>query len=119
ARWAPSSRPPRRKFDGDEAFAERSRRRVVALQSGDEPTLALWRLLYDQSRAYFQHVYRRLGVLLIPEDDDGESRYNPVLASIVDELKQLGLLEVSDGALCVFPPGFTNRTGPGQLRVIT
>ena len=108
----------RRKFDGDEAFAERSRRRVVALQSGDEPTLALWRLLYDQSRAYFQHVYRRLGVLLIPEDEDGESRYNPVLASIVDELKQLGLLEVSDGALCVFPPGFTNRQGQRQPLIV-
>src|SRR5262245_27489469 len=108
----------RRTFDGDEAFAERSRRRVVALQSGDEPTLALWRLLYDQSRAYFQHVYRRLEVLLTPEDDDGESRYNPILASIVDELKQLGLLEVSDGALCVFPPGFTNRQGQRQPLIV-
>jgi arginyl-tRNA synthetase len=108
----------RRKFDGDEAFAERSRRRVVALQSGDEPTLALWRVLYDHSRSYFQRIYRRLGVLLTPGDDDGESRYNPVLPAIVEELKQLGLLEVSAGALCVFPPGFVNRRGERQPLIV-
>src|SRR6202035_4125218 len=27
------------------------------------------------------------------------------------DLAQLGLLQVSDGATCVFPPGFTNRDG--------
>ena len=38
----------RAKFDADEAFAERSRQRVVALQGGDETTLRLWRLLVDR-----------------------------------------------------------------------
>jgi arginyl-tRNA synthetase len=101
----------RAKFDSDPAFAERSRLRVVALQSGDQQTLRLWHLLYEQSRVYFQQVYDRLGVLLTPDDDDGESRYNPMLASVVEELDRLGLLQESDGALCVFPPGFTNRDG--------
>src|SRR4029453_14860850 len=64
--------------------------------------------------AYFQTIYRRLGVLLTLEDDDGESRYNPVLPAVVEELKQLGLLEVSDGALCGFPPASTNRQAPRQ-----
>jgi arginyl-tRNA synthetase len=101
----------RRKFDTDEAFKERSRRRVVALQAGDPETLRLWRVLYDQSSQYFQKVYERLGVLLTPADDDGESRYNPMLGSVIDELAALGLLTESDGAQCVFPPGFTNREG--------
>ena len=33
----------RRKFDADDAFKERSRARVVALQSGDPDTLRMWR----------------------------------------------------------------------------
>jgi arginyl-tRNA synthetase len=108
----------RRKFDADPSFAERSRRRVVALQSGDEQTLRLWRLLYDQSRAYFQRIYRRLGVLLTVEDDDGESRYNSSLAGVVEELDRLGLLTEDDGALVVFPPGFTNRQGQPQPMIV-
>ncbi|MGH8934408.1 MAG: arginine--tRNA ligase [Egibacteraceae bacterium] len=101
----------RHKFDTDEPFKERSRRRVVALQSGDPETLRLWRVLYDHSSRYFQYVYERLGVLLTPADDDGESRYNPMLPSVVEELDTLGLLETSEGAQCVFPPGFANRQG--------
>jgi arginyl-tRNA synthetase len=101
----------RRKFDTDPDFRERSRRRVVTLQSGDPETLRLWGFLYDQSSHYFQEVYERLGVLLTPADDDGESRYNPMLQSVLDELSALGLLTESDGALCAFPPGFTNRQG--------
>ena len=44
-------RAARVKFDADEAFQERSRLRVVALQGGDERTLRLWRLLVDAVRA--------------------------------------------------------------------
>lgn len=39
----------RKKFDADADFADRSRRRVVALQAGDEATLALWRQLVQES----------------------------------------------------------------------
>jgi arginyl-tRNA synthetase len=101
----------RRKFDSDEAFADRSRRRVVLLQSGDEVTLRLWRTLIAQSQAYFLAVYQRLGVLLTATDFAGESMYHDQLGSVVDELDQLGLLRESDGALCVFPAGFKNRHG--------
>jgi arginyl-tRNA synthetase len=98
-------------FDADEGFAERSRRRVVLLQSGDEETLALWRLLIAESLRHCDEVYERLGVLLTDDDVVGESFYNPMLPSIVAELTSKGLLVESDGALCVFPPGFTNRNG--------
>jgi arginyl-tRNA synthetase len=98
-------------FDADPVFQERSRRRVVLLQSGDPETLRLWRLLVDQSQAYFDTVYRKLGVLLTVEHVVGESFYNPMLPHLVDDLDELGLLVESDGAKCVFPPGFTNRDG--------
>ncbi|WP_280714250.1 arginine--tRNA ligase [Kitasatospora sp. MAP5-34] len=101
----------RKKFDADPAFADRSRLRVVALQGGDEPTLALWRQLVAESTRHFQQVYALLGVSLTPEDTYGESFYNPYLAATIDELEQRGSTETSDGAVCVFPPGFTNRDG--------
>ncbi|WP_437853716.1 arginine--tRNA ligase [Sorangium sp. So ce363] len=104
-------RQARAKFDGDAAFAERSRRRVVRLQGGDEQTLALWRQLVRESTRYFDSVYRRLGVTLTDADFAGESFYNPMLPDVVEELGRKGLARESEGALCVFPAGFTGKGG--------
>ena len=101
----------RAEFDANPEFADRARRRVVALQAGDPQTLRLWKLLVDESSRYFTAVYGRLAVLLGPDDQAGESMYNPMLADTMAELEQRGLLVESDGALCVFPPGFTTREG--------
>ena len=101
----------RAKFDDDEAFRERSRRRVVALQGGDPATLRLWRLLVTQSESYFLTVYDLLDVTLTGDDFRGESSYHDQLAPTVKELDRLGLLRRSDGADCVFPPGSVGRDG--------
>ncbi len=101
----------RASFDADEGFRERSRRRVVLLQSGEPETMRLWRLLVAESVRYFDAVYRTLGVLLTDDDIVGESYYNPMLQAVVDDLQALGLLVDDEGARCVFPPGFTNRDG--------
>ena len=101
----------RAKFDSDPAFAERARRRVVLLQSGDAHTLELWRALVDISKAHFREIYARLGVTLTDADVRGESFYNPFLPEIAAELERKGLARINDGALCVFPPGFANREG--------
>ncbi len=98
-------------FDERPDFADRSRRRVVLLQSGDEETLRLWRVLVAESVRYFDAVYEKLGVELTDDDIVGESFYNDMLASVVAELDAKGLLVVHEGAQCVFPPGFTNRAG--------
>jgi arginyl-tRNA synthetase len=84
---------------------------VVLLQAGDAETLQLWQVLVDQSAREFQEVYDRLGVLLTPADIVGESFYNPQLAGVVAELGEKGLLEESDGAMVVYPPGFAGRDG--------
>lgn len=99
------------KFDSDNDFKERSRARVVALQSGDPETLRLWRVIVDQSIHYLDLVYQDLGVSLVIDDVVGESFYNSMLANVVADLEKAGLLVNSGGALCVFPPGFTNRDG--------
>src|SRR5665213_3358782 len=101
----------RRSFDRDEGFRDRARRRVVALQSGDEETLRLWRTLVAGSINYFDEVYDKLGVLLTDDDLAGESSYNPLLSDVVDDLRSKGLLVESEGALCVFPEGFFDREG--------
>ena len=102
-------RAARAKFDGDAAFADRARRRVVLLQSGDGETLALWRRLVDISVQHFTGLYQTLGVTLSPDDVAGESTYNALLAGVVDELVEKGIARESQGAMCVFPPGFTGR----------
>ncbi len=101
----------RASFEADESFRERSRHRVVLLQSGDEETLRLWHVLVHQSLRYFDEVYAKLGVLLTDDDVVGESFYNPALPLVVEELRDKGLLVESEGALCVFPPGFVTRDG--------
>ncbi len=101
----------RAKFDSDPTFQDRSRRRVVALQSGDGATLRLWQTLVEQSKAYFLAVYERLDVRLTPADFAGESSYNDALPGVVEELDRLGMLSESQGAQCVFPKGFHNREG--------
>jgi arginyl-tRNA synthetase len=99
------------RMSSDPGWIPRAKARVVALQNGDEATLAVWRRLIEVSTAAFQDIYRRLGVLLTPEDAAPESFYNPWLDEIVAELDAKGLLTESDGAQCVFLDGFENAQG--------
>ena len=98
-------------FDADAAFAERARQRVVKLQSGDGETLALWRMLIDESYRHFSEIYDRLNVRLTESDVQGESAYNDLLNEVVVDLDASGLTQVSDGAVCAFPDGFKGRDG--------
>jgi arginyl-tRNA synthetase len=98
-------------FDTDESFAQRSRQRVVALQSGDESTLRLWRMLVEESQKHFVAVYDRFGATLTTVDFRGESSYRDLLGPVAAELARIGLLRDSEGAACVFPSGFTGRDG--------
>jgi arginyl-tRNA synthetase len=99
----------RAKFDSDPVFADRARRRVVLLQGGDPDTLRLWQELVDLSKEYLHRMYGRLQVTLTDEDIRGESFYNAMLPDVVAELRAKDLAVESDGALCVFPDGFTGR----------
>src|SRR5215467_3830314 len=70
------------KFDADPDFADRSRSRVVALQAGDPETLRLWRTLIDDSKQYYNAIYRRLGVTLTDADLAPKSIYNAMLEDV-------------------------------------
>ncbi|MEZ5557157.1 MAG: arginine--tRNA ligase [Pseudomonadales bacterium] len=104
-------REAKRRFDEDPEFAQRSRRTVVALQSGDADARARWQRFIDISLSYCQALYDRLGVTLSRDDVHAESAYNDDLAQVVAVLDQEGLLQVSDGARCVFLEEFTGKDG--------
>ncbi|MFD0206205.1 arginine--tRNA ligase [Saccharothrix carnea] len=95
-------RSARAEFDADPEFADRARARVVALQSGDPATVAVWQDIVAESERSFRAIYDRLNVLLTPEDSVGESFYNPLLGDTVDELVAAGLAVESEGALVFY-----------------
>ncbi len=93
-------------FRDDLEFADRARRRVVALQSGDEQTLAIWQQLIDISLAGFNATYQRMNILLTDDDLAGESTYNEALPKVVEDLRTMGLAVEDHGALVVWVDGF-------------
>lgn len=101
----------RAEFDREPGFADRARRRVALLQGGEPESRRLWQVLVSASMEYLMAIYQRLGVTLTEADMAPESFYNPMLADVDAELEAAGIAVISDGALCVFPAGFTGRDG--------
>ena len=99
----------RYKFDNSEDFANRSRERVVKLQSKESETIELWKELVDISLLHFNEVYRMLNVLLNDDNLAGESIYEELLPEVVQRLDDQGLIVESNGAMVVFPEGWVNR----------
>lgn len=98
-------------YDNDERFAEKARGYVVKLQSGDEYCRTMWKKLVDITMQQNQYNYERLNVTLTEKDVMGESLYNPMLPSIVADLKQQGLAVEDEGALVVYLDEFKNKDG--------
>lgn len=95
-------------FDNDPEFKTTSQKEVVKLQGGDPQSLQAWEIICDISRKAYQEIYDLLDIKI---NERGESFYNPLLAGIVADLESKGLVEVSDGAKCIFVDGFKNREG--------
>lgn len=104
-------RASKQRFDDDDDFRDRSRRAVVALQSGDANALAQWQRFIDISMSHCAHIYDRLGITLSDDDIMGESAYNDDLAGVIEALAAAGLLQRSEGADCVFLDQFKNKEG--------
>lgn len=95
-------------FDEDLNFKKQAQQEVVALQSGGEIEKRIWQHICEISRKAYEEIYHILDVNLV---ERGESFYNPFLAPLIAELDKRHLLQVSDGAKCVFLDGFVNREG--------
>ena len=89
----------KKRFDADEDFKKTAQENVVKLQSGDENCLAGWRMLCQLSRNEFQIIYDRMDIKL---EERGVSFYNPMLAPLVQELKEAGIAVEDQGAVCIF-----------------
>lgn len=89
--------------DAHPQIAELARKETAKLHAGDVENKQLWDEFVPQCLQALDSVYERFGVkfdLVL-----GESWYNPMLAGIVDELKQKQLAVTSAGATCVFISG--------------
>ncbi|KAL0989656.1 arginine--tRNA ligase [Haemophilus influenzae] len=104
-------REAKKHYDEDEIFAEKARNYVVKLQGGDEYCRTMWKRLVDITMQQNQYNYARLNVTLTEKDVMGESLYNPMLPSIVKDLKKQGLAVEDDGALVVYLDEFKNKEG--------
>ena len=94
------------RFKADDDFKDASRKTVVALQSGDPAMRRLWQAFCSESLKHCHEIYDRLDVRL---KDVGESAYQDALPGIVQQLRDKGLAVESEGAVCVFVPGFKTR----------
>ncbi|MFH1613652.1 MAG: arginine--tRNA ligase [Planctomycetota bacterium] len=105
-------REAKKQFDLDPVFKKQSRNRVVELHNHtNELTMKLWEHIVDESRKHYLPIYSCLNVNLTRANECGESFYADKLSGVVKDLEKAGLAKKSDGALCVFPPGFTNKEG--------
>ena len=77
---------------------------TAKLHQGDSENLALWEKFLPHCKDEINRVYDRLGVEF--DHTLGESFYHSQLQGVVEKLKQAGLAEESDGAICVFMDGF-------------
>lgn len=98
----------KKRFDEDPSFKKRAQLEVVALQQGQAQARQAWEIICEISRKAYQEIYDLLDVKL---NERGESYYNPYLADIVADLENKGLVQISDGAKCIFIEGFQNREG--------
>lgn len=98
----------KKQFDSDPEFKKASQLEVVSLQGGDPESLKAWNIICAISRRAYQEIYNLLDVTI---QERGESFYNPALPGIIEELDEKGLIEVSDGAKCIFIPEYQNREG--------
>ena len=102
------------RFDADETFRMESRKTVVALQSGDPTIRRIWEAFCHESLRHCHAIYERLDVRLT---DRGESFYNDLMSEVVRRLEKIRdsgantAVRDSEGALCIFPEGFTTREG--------
>ncbi|MGN7356108.1 arginine--tRNA ligase [Paenibacillus sp. SAF-054] len=83
----------------DDTLEQEARGWFRKLEAGDEEARKLWAYFVDVSMKEFNRMYQRLGVSF--DCTLGESFYNDKMQSVVNELRNRGLLEESDGALVV------------------
>jgi len=103
-------------FDKDLVFQKLARQEVVKLQSGNKESIHAWKAICAASREEFQSIYTMLRIQNLEER--GESYYNDLLDDVIESLSAVRMIEESDGAACVFLPGYFNADGTRQPLIL-
>ena len=80
-------------------LGDASRAEFKKLEDGDEENLALWRWFVDVSLEEYQKTYKLLNIEF--DSYKGESFYTDKMPAQVQKLRDMGLLEIDDGASIV------------------
>ena len=105
AQWYKESR---KLFDSDEEFKKLSQAQVVSLQSHEPDAIKAWNKICEISRKGYQEIYDLLNVKI---EERGESFYHDILPQIVTLFETKKLVQISDGAKCVFLDEFVSKEG--------
>ncbi len=81
------------------ALADESRAEFTKLEHDDEENLALWRWFVSVSLEEYEKTYKLLGIEF--DSYKGESFYTDKMPAQVEKLRNMGLLEIDDGASIV------------------
>ena len=80
-------------------LADESRAEFRKLEEGNEENLALWRWFVSVSLEEYEKTYKMLGISF--DSYKGESFYTDKMPAQVQKLRDMGLLEIDDGASIV------------------
>ena len=83
----------------DDSLNDEARAWFTKMEQGDEEALCIWKWFREISLKEFMRVYELLGMEF--DSYAGESFYNDKMRPVIEELKQKGLIKVSDGAQIV------------------
>ena len=101
--------------DGPKNYESLSSHVAFMLQRGDkkrdEQERKAWEFIRDLTLEHCNEIYESLGIAFAKDEIRGESFYDPFLSNTVKNLRDGGPAVESDGAVCVFPPGFKNKEG--------
>ncbi len=81
------------------ALADEARAEFSKLEHNDEENLALWRWFVSVSLEEYEKTYKQLGITF--DSYKGESFYTDKMPAQVEKLRNMGLLEIDDGASIV------------------
>ncbi len=95
-------------FDKDPDFKKEAHSEVIALQASAPDSVKAWEKICDISREAFQKIYDLLDVTI---QERGESYYSDMLPSVIENLEKKNLIQVSNGAKCVFLDGYVQKNG--------
>jgi arginyl-tRNA synthetase len=85
---------------GDQSVEEAARAETAKLHAGDPENRALWNQFMPHCLQALRKIYDRLGVRF--DVELGESFYDPMLASVVEDVSARGIAQESEGAIVVF-----------------